>query len=110
MPITMLELTRVVDSWAMVAWVRDESAAGAVEEFLDEAGAGLCQLTEIARPWPTSSSAGCHRFRFAWFCRIKAAHAVAFGDASAIALAQSEQASVITGDGEIRRGGGGAVG
>jgi predicted nucleic acid-binding protein len=35
--------------------------------------------------------------------RIKAAHAVAFGDAFAIALAQSENGSVITGDGEIRR-------
>jgi hypothetical protein len=35
--------------------------------------------------------------------RIKAAHPVAFGDAFAIALAQAEQASVITGDNEIRR-------
>lgn len=35
--------------------------------------------------------------------RIKAAHRVAFGDAFAIALAQSEQASVITGDDEIRQ-------
>jgi predicted nucleic acid-binding protein len=35
--------------------------------------------------------------------RIKAAHAVAFGDAFAIALAQAEGADVITGDEEIRR-------
>jgi len=35
--------------------------------------------------------------------RIKAAHPVAFGDAFAIALAQSEKASVITGDDEIRQ-------
>jgi predicted nucleic acid-binding protein len=35
--------------------------------------------------------------------RVKAAHPVAFGDAFAIALAQAERASVITGDGEIRR-------
>jgi hypothetical protein len=35
--------------------------------------------------------------------RIKAGHAVAFGDAFAIALAQAERASVLTGDGEIRR-------
>jgi len=26
---------KVVDSWAMVAWIRDEPAAGAVEEFSD---------------------------------------------------------------------------
>ncbi len=35
--------------------------------------------------------------------RIKADNAVAFGDAFAIALAQAEDASVITGDPEIRR-------
>ena len=35
--------------------------------------------------------------------RIKAAHRVAFGDAFAIALAQAENASVITGDDEIRQ-------
>ena len=35
--------------------------------------------------------------------RIKAAHPVAFGDAFAIALAQAERASVITGDDEIRQ-------
>jgi predicted nucleic acid-binding protein len=35
--------------------------------------------------------------------RIKACYPVAFGDAFAIALAQSEKGIVITGDGEIRR-------
>ena len=35
--------------------------------------------------------------------RIKASHAIAFGDAFAISLSQSERASVITGDDEIRR-------
>ncbi len=35
--------------------------------------------------------------------RVKAAHPIAFGDSFAIALAQAEQASVITGDDEIRR-------
>jgi len=35
--------------------------------------------------------------------RIKASHALAFGDAFAIALAQTHQASVITGDNEIRK-------
>jgi uncharacterized protein len=34
--------------------------------------------------------------------RVKATHPVALGDAFAIALAQAEQASVITGDDEIR--------
>ena len=35
--------------------------------------------------------------------RIKATYAVAYGDSFAIALAQSENASVVTGDDEIRR-------
>jgi hypothetical protein len=35
--------------------------------------------------------------------RIKAAHPVAFGDAFAIALAQAENASIITGNHEIPR-------
>jgi len=35
--------------------------------------------------------------------RIKAAHPIAFGDAFAISLAQALNASVITGDEEIRR-------
>jgi predicted nucleic acid-binding protein len=112
----------------MVAWVRDESAAGAVEKFLDEAGAGLCQLTmswiNVAETFyilaKRDSAAVADEFisrlpslpirvvlpdeeGIMAAARIKAAHAVAFGEAFAIALAQSEQASVITGDGEIRR-------
>ena len=35
--------------------------------------------------------------------KVKAAHRVAFSDAFAIALAQAEKASVITGDDEIRQ-------
>ena len=35
--------------------------------------------------------------------RIKARHPVAFGDSFAIALAEVEQASIITGDNEIRQ-------
>ena len=40
-----------------------------------------------------------------WRLRESRELTVAFGDAFAIALAQAEQASVITGDGEIRRRG-----
>lgn len=35
--------------------------------------------------------------------RVKASHAVAYGDSFAIALAESKGGSVITGDDEIRR-------
>src|ERR1700693_3645407 len=44
MPTTSPVSTRIVDSWAMVAWIRDEPAAGAVEEFLEEASAGRSHL------------------------------------------------------------------
>jgi predicted nucleic acid-binding protein len=128
MPITIPELIRVVDSWAIVAWIRDESAAEAVERFLQEAEAGRCQLAmswinvaetfyilakrdspEVAQAFLTRLPSLPLRVvlpneeGIMAAARIKAAHPVAFGDAFAIALAQSEHASVITGDGEIRR-------
>jgi len=112
----------------MVAWVRDEPAADAVERLLNEAGAGGCHL---AMSWINVAETFCILAKrdslavaeefmtrlpslpirvvlpdeegIMAAARIKAAHAVAFGDAFAIALAQAERASVITGDGEIRR-------
>jgi predicted nucleic acid-binding protein len=112
----------------MVAWVRDEPAAAAVEEFLEEASAGRSLL---AMSWlnvgetfyilaKRDSLAFAEQFMIRLpslpirlvlpddegvmaAARIKAAYAVAFGDSFAIALAQAEKASVITGDGEIRR-------
>jgi predicted nucleic acid-binding protein len=112
----------------MVAWIRDEAAAGAVEKFLDEAEAGGCKLAmnwiNVAetfyilakRDGVTVAEAFMARLPslpvrvvlpdeegIMAAARIKAVHPIAFGDAFAIALAQSENASVITGDQEIRR-------
>jgi predicted nucleic acid-binding protein len=112
----------------MVAWIRDEPAAAAVEEFLEEASAGRSHLAmswlNVAetyyilakRDGPTVAEQFMTRLPSLPIrlvlpdeegvmasAKIKAAHAVAFGDSFAIALAQAEQASVITGDGEIRR-------
>jgi uncharacterized protein with PIN domain len=112
----------------MVAWIRDEPAAEAVEEFLRDAEAGRCELVmswlNVAetfyilakRDGPHVAEAFMTRLPslpirvvlpdeegIMAAARIKAVHPVAFGDAFAIALAQSENASVITGDGEIRR-------
>lgn len=120
-------LIRVVDSWAMVAWIRDEPAADAVEAYLDEAGAGRCELAmnwiNVAETFyilaKRNSPAVAQEFiarlpslpirvmlpdeeGIMAAARIKAVHPVAFGDAFAIALAQAERASVITGDSEIR--------
>jgi uncharacterized protein with PIN domain len=120
--------SKVVDSWALVAWVRDEPAAEAVEGFLRDAHAGRCRLTmslmNVAETFyilaKRNSPAIADEFLLRLpslpirvvvpdedgvmaAARIKAVHAVAFGDAFAIALAQEEEASVITGDHEIRK-------
>jgi uncharacterized protein len=119
---------KVVDSWAMVAWIRDEPTAGAVEEYLHDAEAGRCHLAMswinaaetfyilAKRDSPDLAEEFLTRLRslpirmvlpdaegIMAAAQIKALYPVAFGDAFAIALAQSEKGSVITGDGEIRR-------
>ena len=119
---------KVVDSRALVAWVRNEPAASLFEVFLTEAEAGK---VELAMSWinaaetfyilaKRNSADVAEEFLLRLpslpirlvapdeqgilaAARIKAAHPVAFGDAFAIALAQAEHASVITGDDEIRQ-------
>lgn len=112
----------------MVAWIRDEPAASRVEDFLKEAEQGEIRLfmsrINVAETFyilaQRNSPAVAEEFLIRLpslpirivlpdeegimaAARIKAKHPVAFGDAFAIALAQAEQASVITGDEEIRR-------
>jgi predicted nucleic acid-binding protein len=118
---------KVVDSWALVAWIRDEPAASLVEVLLGDAEAGtltlLMSLINIAETFyivakrsPRSAEEFLTRLPslpirvvapseddIMAAARVKAAHPVAFGDAFAIALAQSNDAEVITGDDEIRR-------
>lgn len=124
----MPESTKVVDSWAMVAWVQDEPAAPLVENFLQEADSGNIELLmswlNVAETFYILAKRKSPKLAEEFLARlpslpvrivlpdedgimraarIKAAHPVAFGDAFAIALAQAEQASVITGDDEIRQ-------
>jgi hypothetical protein len=40
----MPESSKVVDSWAMVGWIRDEAGAESVERFFQQADAGKLQL------------------------------------------------------------------
>lgn len=119
---------KVVDSWALVAWVRREPAAPLVRQFLLEAEMGREQLLmswinvaetfyilakrnslEVAEEFLTRLPSLPIRVilpdrdGIVAAARIKAANAVAFGDAFALALAQGWNASVITGDTEIRR-------
>jgi uncharacterized protein with PIN domain len=118
---------RVVDSWAILAWLQDEPSATLVEQIFFDAKSGILDLVmswynvaevfyNIAkRKGPDAaeeflSSMPSLSIRVVLpdvdgiiaAARIKAAHPVPFGDAFAIALAQAEEASVITGDDEIR--------
>jgi predicted nucleic acid-binding protein len=119
---------RVVDSWAMLAWLQGEPSAPLVRQILFDANAGTLELVmswyNVAetfyslakRQGPDAAEVFLSRLPslpirlvlpdedgIVSAARIKAAHPVAFGDAFAIALAQSEEASVVTGDNEIRR-------
>ncbi len=112
----------------MVAWIRQEEQAPLIRQFLLDADAGKLELVmswiNIAETFyilaKRNSAAIAEEFMtrlptlpirvvlptedgIMAAARIKARHAVAFGDAFAISLAQAEGASVITGDGEIKR-------
>ena len=120
--------SKVIDSWAMVAWIQDEPGGTALESLLSKADAGKLQLLmswyNVAETFYTVAKrrnlAVAEEFLarlpslpvrlvlpneegIMAAARVKASHSVALGDAFAIALAQNEGASVITGDQEIRR-------
>ena|SRR5437870_4718490 len=120
--------SKVVDSWAMVAWVQQEPAAPLVRQFLLDAQVGnlalLMSWYNVAETFYTLAKRNSPKIAEEFLsrmpslpirivlpdengimaaARIKAAHPVAFGDAFAIALAQAEDASVITGDDDLRR-------
>jgi predicted nucleic acid-binding protein len=120
--------SKVVDAWAMIAWLLDQAAAPAVESFIQEAAAGNLQLLmswmNVGEVYYIISKRHGSERAAEFLSRlpslpirlvlpdedgilaaaeVKAAHPVSFRDAFAIALAQAEQASVITGDDEIRQ-------
>jgi predicted nucleic acid-binding protein len=117
----------VVDSWAVVAWLQGEPSAPLVRQILFDANAGTLELVmswyDVAETFYTLAKRQGLDVAEEFLgrlpslpirvvlpdedgiisaARIKAGHPVAFGDAFAIALAQAEDASVITGDNEIR--------
>jgi len=120
--------SKVVDAWAMIAWLLDQAAAPAVESFLQEADAGNLQLlmswmnvgevyyivskrygAEPAQEFLNRLTSLPIRLvlpdedGILAAAQVKAANPVSFSDAFAISLAEAEQASVITGDDEIRQ-------
>jgi predicted nucleic acid-binding protein len=119
---------KVVDAWAIIVWLLDQPAAPAVERFIQEAEAGNVHLImswmnvgEVfyiisKRHGPDRAADFLDRLPslpirlvlpgedgILAAAAIKAAHPISFSDAFAISLAQSEKATVITGDDEIRR-------
>jgi predicted nucleic acid-binding protein len=119
---------RVLDSWAIIALIQDEPAAERVEEMLDESAAGEAPLLmswynageafyilakrkhrDVAEEFMTRLPSLPIRIvlpdenAVMAAARIKAGHPVAFGDAFVIGLALANNASVITGDNEIRK-------
>ena len=110
----------------MVAWVQDEPAASMVNSFFEDADAGRIHLFMSALNVGETFYILAKRLditlaeRFLnWLpslpiqvtvpdqagimaaARIKAVHPIAYGDSFAIALAQAESGTVITGDPEI---------
>ncbi len=128
MPETKVPETKIIDSWAIIVWLLDQPAAPAVEAFIQAADEGKLHLI---MSWVNVGdvfyiiSRRHGKERAADFidrlpslpirlvlpdedailaaAAIKAAHPVSYSDAFAISLAQSEKASVITGDDEIRQ-------
>src|SRR5258706_10267692 len=119
---------RVLASGAVIALVQEGPAAGRVEEMLDESATGKAPLLmswynagetfyilakrknrEVAEEFMTRLPSLPIRMvlpdevAVTAAARIKASHAVAFGDAFAIGLAMANEASVITRDNEIRK-------
>jgi len=119
---------KVVDAWAMLAWLLDQAAAPAVESFFQQADAGDLQLVmswinvgEVyyiisRRHGPERAADFLNRLPslpirlvlpdedgILAAAEVKARHPISFSAAFAIALALGEKGSVITGDEEIRR-------
>lgn len=123
----MMTAPKVVDAWAMIAWLLDQAAAPLFDSLVQKADVGHLRLLmswmnvgEVyyiisKRHGPERAKEFLNRLPslpirlvlpdedgILAAAKVKAAYPVSFGDAFAISLAQSEKASVITGDDEIR--------
>lgn len=120
--------SKVVDAWALLAWIRDEQpAADHVRDCLQQAEQGATQLSMswinagevyymLARKHdPKAAEDFLTRLPslpirlvlpeeedIVAAAKLKSIHKLSYADAFAVALAQKENAAVITGDPEIR--------
>ena len=123
---------KVVDAWALLAWLRDEQpAANHVRDCLEQAEEGTIQLsmswinagevyTTLARKHDSKAAEEFltrlpslpirlvlpEEEDIIAAARLKSAHRLSYADAFAATLAIKENAAVITGDPEIREMGG----
>lgn len=122
-----MSASKVFDSWALLAWLRDEPAAASVRELLRQADSGDLQ---ILMSWINVGEvhfmlARKHGARVADeflerapslpirlvmpdegavinAARLKSTRRISYADAFAAALAQKEAAALITGDPELK--------
>jgi len=119
-------LRKVLDTWAVIAWLRDERGAERVERLWSEAAAGKVQLLmsainvgevfHVAARWRSLADAELvvrHLQEMpleirpvpntiVWeTARLKALHRLSYADAFAVATAVRESATLVTGDPEI---------
>ena len=121
---------KVLDSWAILAWMKNEARGSKVRDLFDQAGsralvlhcsainagevyyhlARLGRRTEAELFWGSLISgnaplrlapATVERIRTA--AEIKATYPLAYADAFAVALAREMSCALVTGDPEIRR-------
>ncbi len=117
---------KVLDTWAVVAWLRDEPAAARVERLLAEAAGkarilmsavNLGEVFYITARWRSLADAEIVMRHLQelpleicpapntliWeAARVKAQHRLSYADAFAVATAVRESAMLVTGDPEIR--------
>jgi predicted nucleic acid-binding protein len=74
--------TKVLDSWALLAFFEDEPAAEQVEQLLAQAADDIAMVRQAAI--------------------YKATHKMAYADAFAAALAKEYKAELVTGDPEFK--------
>ena len=121
-----MPVTRVFDSWALLAWLRGEPAAGAVFRALAEAEQGkvpaIMSWINVGETWYMLSRKNGIREADKFLknlpalpvrlvtpgekdimaaAHLKAAHRLSYADAFAVALAIDTGGTVLTGDPEI---------
>jgi predicted nucleic acid-binding protein len=120
-------LARVLDTWAVIAWLRDEPAAARIDRLWSQATAGrirllmnavnLGEVFYITARWRSLPDAELVLRQLQemplevcaapnaliWeAARLKALYRLAYADAFAVATAVREQAPLVTGDPEMR--------